>query len=106
MKENVWNACQNLMISHKELARKAFEKEQERYAKYMEKKRIKELKKEREILEKQLQHHSEEAGLVARALPPGVYNHLMICIYSLEVGVVDWSLPSGNNSVEVHGNSL
>lgn len=78
MKENVWNACQNLMISHKELARKAFEKEQERYAKYMEKKRIKELKKEREILEKQLQHHSEEAGLVARALPPGVYNHLYL----------------------------
>lgn len=60
-------------LHDEELARKAFEKEQERYAKYMEKKRIKELKKEREILEKQLQHHSEEAGLVARALPPDAH---------------------------------
>ena len=51
------------------MARKAFEKEQQRYEKYMEKKRIKELKKERELLEKQLQHHSEEAGLVSRSGP-------------------------------------
>ncbi|XP_062620511.1 uncharacterized protein LOC134282082 isoform X1 [Saccostrea cucullata] len=55
-----------------EMARKAFEKEQQRYEKYMEKKRIKELKREREILEQQLQHSSEVAGLVARSLPPDV----------------------------------
>ncbi|XP_022341041.2 uncharacterized protein LOC111135355 isoform X2 [Crassostrea virginica] len=54
-------------LQDEEMARKAFEKEQQRYEKYMEKKRIKELKKERELLEKQLQHHSEEAGLVSRS---------------------------------------
>lgn len=70
----------------------------------MEKKRIKELKKEREILEKQLQHHSEEAGLVARALPPGMnmYSHL----YPFFGGRGSGLFPPTRYSVKLHGNSL
>ena len=64
------------------MARKAFEKEQQRYEKYMEKKRIKELKKERELLEKQLQHHSEEAGLVSRSGPKGFVFLKMHCLFT------------------------
>ena len=72
------------------MARKAFEKEQQRYEKYMEKKRIKELKKERELLEKQLQHHSEEAGLVSRSGPKGfvflkiAFSHGVFCVFQCQ----------------------
>ncbi|KAK3104784.1 hypothetical protein FSP39_010041 [Pinctada imbricata] len=54
-------------LEDEEIARKTQEKENEKYEKYLEKKRVKELKKEREILEKKLQHNSEQAGLAARS---------------------------------------
>ena len=56
-------------IEDEEIARTVQEKEKVKYEKYMEKKRRKELKKEREILEKQLEQHTQDARLMVRSNP-------------------------------------
>lgn len=63
-----------------EVARQMQEKEKRKHEMYLEKKKIKDLKKERELLERQLEYNMKEARMVANT--DG--NFLLITMLMLE----------------------